>query len=270
MQLYTMTSSFPSTMITGDSAEQSMAHLARLLHAQNMPFTIIGDITDPTFFPFRKHCFEEPAEFRGTVQCIVDMTWDGTLCEATLEAITMYPEALLLTASVSGTASAMEGEYMDFEIPSLIRFNGVTGFFETMDTIEIAPSLNATEEQTHSAQRYFAMIGKKAEIVADRPGFVVPRIVMMVINEAFFALSEGSATAESIDSAMKLATNYPYGPLAWADRIGLDIVLYTLDMLYDTYHSERYRASALLREYVDCGFMGVETGRGVYVYDEET
>ncbi len=267
MQLYTMTSSFPSTMITGDSAELAIAHIARLLHEQDMPYTIIGDITDPVLQPFRKHCFEEPAEFRGQVQCIVDMTWDGELCEATLEALTMHPEALLLSASICETASSMEAEYMDHEIPAIIRFNGIAGLFDMMETIEIAPSLNVTKEHIHAAQRYFSMLGKKTEIVADRPGFVLPRILMMVINEAFFALSERIASPRAIDSAMKLATNYPKGPLEWADRIGLDIVLHTLDSLYDTYHNERYRASALLREYVDCGFIGVEAGRGVYEYD---
>jgi 3-hydroxybutyryl-CoA dehydrogenase len=268
MQLYTMTSSFPVTMITGEDAERAMVYFARLLHSQNMPFAMICDTTDMAFLPFKKHCYDESAEFRGTVNCIVDLTWDGTLCEATLEAITMHPEALILSASVSATASAMEGEYMDFEITSIIRFNGIAGLFDRMETIELAPSLNVTPEQLHEAQRYFTMIGKKTEVIADRPGLIVPRVLMMIINEAMMAWTERIAEPLAIDRAMQLATNYPIGPLAWADMIGLDVVLQTLDGLYETYHDERYRASVRLRELVDCGFIGVEVGRGVYQYDD--
>jgi 3-hydroxybutyryl-CoA dehydrogenase len=88
-----------------------------------------------------------------------------------------------------------------------------------------------------------------------------------MINEAFFVLAEGVATAEEIDTGMRLGANHPIGPLALADLIGLDVCLSVLDVLFNDFCDSKYRASPLLREYVAAGQLGRKTRRGVYRYD---
>ncbi len=100
----------------------------------------------------------------------------------------------------------------------------------------------------------------------DAPGMTLPRVVVTLVNEAAFALGEGVAQAPDIDRAMLLGVNYPEGPLAWGDRIGLDEVLGGLLALYDHYGENRYRPAPALRRLVQAGFTGRWQGRGFYTY----
>jgi 3-hydroxybutyryl-CoA dehydrogenase len=100
---------------------------------------------------------------------------------------------------------------------------------------------------------FLASIGKTGEQVKDAIAGIFPRTLAMIINEAAFAVQESVATAEDIDTAMKLGTNYPKGPLAWCDEIGAEVIVAILDALAKEYGSERYRAAALLRRYAESG-----------------
>ena len=102
--------------------------------------------------------------------------------------------------------------------------------------------------------------------VKNGPGFAVNRILIPMINEAFFVLSEGLASAEDIDTAMKLGCNHPIGPLALADLIGLDVCLDVLEVFLQVLGDSKYRPSPLLKEYVEAGYLGRKSGRGVYTY----
>jgi 3-hydroxybutyryl-CoA dehydrogenase len=93
-------------------------------------------------------------------------------------------------------------------------------------------------------------LGTRFEVVADQAGMVTPRVICMIINEAFYTLEEGTATKEDIDLAMKLGTNYPYGPFEWASRIGMQNVLSVLEAVYRETRDERYRVCPLLVEQV--------------------
>jgi 3-hydroxybutyryl-CoA dehydrogenase len=125
----------------------------------------------------------------------------------------------------------------------------------------------ATSDETYAATRALAeKMGKTTVVSKDFPGFIVNRILIPMLNEACFALMEGLASAEDIDTAMKLGTNQPMGPLALADFIGLDTVLSIAQVLHAGLGESKYRPCPLLRQYVEAGWLGKKTGRGFYKY----
>lgn len=125
----------------------------------------------------------------------------------------------------------------------------------------------ATSDQTYAATRALAeRMGKTTVVSKDFPGFIVNRILIPMLNEACFALMEGLGSAEDIDTAMRLGTNQPMGPLQLADFIGLDTCLYIAEVLHRGLGDDKYRPCPLLRQYVDAGWLGKKTGRGFYRY----
>ncbi|HVG58344.1 MAG TPA: 3-hydroxybutyryl-CoA dehydrogenase [Hyalangium sp.] len=125
----------------------------------------------------------------------------------------------------------------------------------------------ATSDETYQKTRALAeKMGKTTVVSKDMPGFIVNRILIPMLNEACFALMEGLGTAEDIDTAMKLGTNQPMGPLQLADFIGLDTCLYIAEVLHKGLGDDKYRPCPLLRQYVDAGWYGKKSGRGFYKY----
>ncbi len=133
-------------------------------------------------------------------------------------------------------------------------------------TVEIAATPWTDTAALEQAGEFFRQVGLEPSVVPDGPGLVFPRILCMIINEAAFALMEGVASAEDIDTAMRLGTNYPLGPLEWADRIGLDQVLGVVEGLHAEYEEDRYRPAPLLRWLVRAGHLGRSTRKGFYEY----
>ncbi len=133
-------------------------------------------------------------------------------------------------------------------------------------TVEVARALQTSEEAHRHAMDFWRGLGLEVEPVADGPGLVRARVLCCLINEAASALMEGVASAEDIDTAMRLGTNYPRGPLAWGDLIGLDVVLGVMLGLYEEYRDDRYRPTPLLVRYVQAGWLGKKAGRGFYKY----
>lgn len=148
------------------------------------------------------------------------------------------------------------------------RFIGMHFFnpVPMMALVEIIRGLQ-TSDATHDTVKALAeALGKSPITVKNGPGFVVNRILVPMINEAFFVLAEGTASAEDIDAGMKLGTNQPIGPLALADMIGLDVCLAVMNVYMAEFNDSKYRPCPLLKEMVAAGYLGRKTGRGVYTY----
>ena len=136
-----------------------------------------------------------------------------------------------------------------------------------MPLVEVIRGIETNETTAKTVQELTAMLKKTSISVRNSPGFVVNRILVPMINEAFYLLMEGVATAEDIDAGMRAGANQPIGPLALGDLVGLDVCLSVMDVFYKDFGDTKYRACPLLRELVAAGRLGRKTGRGVYAYE---
>ncbi|MDB5733032.1 MAG: 3-hydroxyacyl-CoA dehydrogenase NAD-binding protein, partial [Variovorax sp.] len=165
------------------------------------------------------------------------------------------------TSSISITKLATATDRPD-------RFIGMH-FFNPVPMMALVEIIRGylTSDATHDAVKALAVkLGKSPITVKNAPGFVVNRILVPMINEAFFVLAEGLATAEDIDAGMKLGCNQPIGPLALADMIGLDVCLAVMEVYLEQFGDSKYRPCPLLKEMVAAGQLGRKTGRGVFTY----
>ncbi|HKW51056.1 MAG TPA: 3-hydroxybutyryl-CoA dehydrogenase [Candidatus Eisenbacteria bacterium] len=135
-----------------------------------------------------------------------------------------------------------------------------------MQLVEIVRGLETSDETVAETVDLARALGKVPVVVADRPGFVSNRVLMPMINEAAFALMEGVADREAIDTVMKLGMNHPMGPLALADLIGIDVCLDIMEVLHRGFGDSKYRVCPLLRTMVAAGRLGRKSGRGFYEY----
>lgn len=179
-----------------------------------------------------------------------------------IEAV-VRPDAIIASNTSSISITTLGATLAD---PS--RFIGMHFFnpVPLLALVEIIRGLQTSADTAEAVRELSVRLDKSPIGVKNSPGFVVNRILVPMINEAFFVLAEGVATAEEIDTGMRLGANHPIGPLALADLIGLDVCLSVLDVLFNDFRDSKYRASPLLREYVAAGQLGRKTRRGVYQY----
>jgi len=183
---------------------------------------------------------------------------------AELDAI-CKPECILAsnTSSISITAIASATKRPDKFI-GMHFFNPAT----VMKLVEVIRGANTSDETCKVITELSTAIGKEPVEVNEAPGFVVNKILIPMINEACDLLYTGVATAEGIDTAMKLGANHPMGPLALGDLVGLDVCLAIMDTLYNETHDPKYRASLLMRKMVRAGKLGRKTGVGFFDYSK--
>jgi 3-hydroxybutyryl-CoA dehydrogenase len=135
-----------------------------------------------------------------------------------------------------------------------------------MKLVEVIRGLETSDVATALTMSLAEQLGKVPVEVNDYPGFISNRILMPMINEAVYAVMEGVAAPEAVDSVMKLGMNHPMGPLTLADFIGLDVCLAIMEVLYDGFRDSKYRPCPLLRKMVAAGRLGRKSGRGFYDY----
>jgi 3-hydroxybutyryl-CoA dehydrogenase len=175
----------------------------------------------------------------------------------------VQPNAILAsnTSSLSITAVAAATKRPD-KVIGMHFFNPVP----VMKLVEVIRG-QATSDATHQTVIDLAKkLGKEPVTVNEAPGFVVNRLLIPMINEAAYTLTEGVATAEDIDSGMKLGANHPMGPLALGDLIGLDVCLANMEVLHAEFGDSKYRPAPLMRKLVRAGHLGRKSGQGFFKY----
>jgi 3-hydroxybutyryl-CoA dehydrogenase len=148
--------------------------------------------------------------------------------------------------------------------PARIIGIGLYNTFSNSKLVEIAPSKITDIKILENAESFMKEINANYVNVPDKAGLVFPRILSMIINEAAQVYSDNVASRDDIDTAMKLGTNYPYGPLEWADKLGIDLFYNILTALQRDFGEDRYRPHPSLKEMVNLNMLGIKTGKGFY------
>jgi 3-hydroxybutyryl-CoA dehydrogenase len=172
--------------------------------------------------------------------------------------------ALILTSALATSATQAAAWVTG---PERVVGFGLMPPIEAEGLVELAPALQTADSTMSRAVEFWQGLKYEAVQVADGPGLVRARIICCLVNEAVSALMEGVADAADIDQAMRLGTNYPFGPLEWGDMIGLDTVLGVMTGLFNEWGEDRYRPTPLLRRMVLAGKLGRKSGEGFYEYN---
>jgi len=132
--------------------------------------------------------------------------------------------------------------------------------------VEVIRGFHTSDETIEASRKFLAEMNKECIVVKDSPGFVTNRVLMLTINEAIFLLHDNVASAAEVDRLFKTCFGHSMGPLETADLIGLDTILYSIEVLYESFNDPKYRPCPLLKQMVDADLRGKKSGRGFYTY----
>ena len=265
MAIFHLSDAQPVVYILPDKYDQrNAATLAALLHKHNIQFFIFSDGYQEPLRPFSQQYSSSlssaPAQPNIVIDCTINPVAEPN--EFLPDILDEHPNVCLLSSSPVGTASSLSALYGAF---NLAKVNFLHGFFPD-NLVEVSYPLDVEPETKRAVEKFLRFLEIEPVEIEDIVGFVKPRILSMIINEAAFAVMENVSSAQEIDEAMRLGTNYPKGPLAWADEIGLSTVLVVLEALYAEYKEPRYRPCRLLRSYVAVGWNGITEEKGFFAY----
>jgi 3-hydroxybutyryl-CoA dehydrogenase len=204
----------------------------------------------------------------ATVDLVIEAATENT--ELKIRILRQIESVARPDAIIASNTSSISITALGATLANSSRFIGMHFFnpVPLLPLVEIIRGVQTSADAVEAVRDMTVKLDKSPISVKNSPGFVVNRILVPMINEAFFVLAEGVATAEEIDAGMRLGANHPIGPLALADLIGLDVCLSVLDVFLKDFGDSKYRACPLLRELVAAGHLGRKAGRGVYRYDQ--
>ena len=211
--------------------------------------------------------WETDKEGFGETQVLIEAVYEDLEVkrQAWEETAPLVPDDALLATNTSSLSiteiAAMSGREDRF--CGMHFFNPVP----LMPLVEVVRAVRSSDETIERARSFAEGIGKTPIVCEDKPGFIVNRLLIPYVNDAIHALDEGVASAEEIDTAMKLGANMPIGPLALADLVGLDVCLAAAESLHREFGDPKFRVAPRLRQLVRAGKLGRKNGEGFYTYD---
>jgi 3-hydroxybutyryl-CoA dehydrogenase len=211
---------------------------------------IVALLDRPATLPSHVRVAESLIDVDELMDLAIDLSVDDRATAETRLAARRETLAHARIVIINGLTTTATAAARAIGMQNVLSIAFLSGVSATAAHLELAAAMQCDDAIAEAAASMLREVtGRPIERVEDRIGLVAARVLAMVINEGAFAVMEGVATPADIDTAMKLGTNYPMGPLAWADAIGHDVIVRILDALHDEYREERYRACVLLRQH---------------------
>ena len=247
-------------------ADKALAAIAKNLDRQAVKGTITAAEKEGALGRLKTAL--SPAEVKGFQFAVEAVSERMDLKKAIFRALdeAAAPGAILATNTSSLPITEIASVVKD---PSRVIGMHFMNPVPVMKLVEIIRGLQTSDETYNAVHELTVKLGKTPAVAKDFPGFISNRLLMPMINEAIFCLSEGVSTKEDIDTIMKLGMAHPMGPLQLADYIGLDVCLAIMNVLHDGFADSKYRPAPLLKQMVQAGRLGVKSGNGFYAYEKK-